>query len=74
MLGKCELAPDINNCPHYIKDVQSCEIGNEVCCFFENPGKGKDINYRENRNGMKSTTNGRITYGSIWYWYKRNKN
>lgn len=46
MLGKCDLAADINNCPHYIKDIESCEIGNEVCCFFANPGKGKEINYK----------------------------
>ncbi len=46
MLGKCGLAPEVNNCPHYARNNESCEIGNEVCGFFKYHGKEKDITYK----------------------------
>ncbi|MFW6680689.1 hypothetical protein ACOAOT_23990 [Lacrimispora sp. AGF001] len=38
MKAKCELAPDINKCPHYDPVEQECNSNNECCGFYRKPG------------------------------------
>ena len=39
MKGLCELAEDINRCPHYIRDKEGCEADHTSCGFFRESGK-----------------------------------
>jgi len=43
MLGICGLAPDINKCPHYIRDKEGCGADHTSCGFFRQPEKERKI-------------------------------
>jgi hypothetical protein len=42
MIGMCGLAPDINKCPNYNADTESCVVNNDVCGFFREIGEEND--------------------------------
>lgn len=44
MKGICGLAPDINRCPHYIRDKEGCGAGHTGCGFFRQPDTKKETN------------------------------
>ncbi|MDR7813723.1 hypothetical protein [Lacrimispora sp.] len=44
MLGICGLAPDINKCPHYIKDKEGCGADHTSCGFYRQPEIKKEMN------------------------------
>jgi len=42
MKGICGLAPDINRCPHYIREKEGCGADHTGCGFFRNPETKKE--------------------------------
>lgn len=42
MTAICNLAPDINNCPHYVIGTGRCGSENRMCGFFNTDEKKKE--------------------------------
>jgi hypothetical protein len=49
MKGICGLAPDINRCPHYIREKEGCGAGHTDCGFYRNPEMKKEISNQKER-------------------------
>jgi hypothetical protein len=49
MKGICGLAPDINRCPHHIREKEGCGAGHTDCGFYRNPEMKKEIANQKER-------------------------
>ena len=44
MKGICGLAPDINRCPHYIRDKEGCGADHTGCGFYRKQETKQETN------------------------------